>query len=908
VGGDYPDGLGGVLTEYGLPHERVFSWELADPAVLRRFDVLLLSCPVATRGWMDGSLTEWMKAGGRLYVEIWAGLHGPLPLPQLVAINGNAPEHSDVLITDPTHPIMAGLDPNLTIDLFHLPGVFISPRRGVGGRVLAKFCYDETRNPIEAGSALLCLSVGQGELVYTGAPLSFCRFHRGAGPEPLLLGIIRELSQGRAAPRLTVLPVSQPAPNDSTPARAEEHPAQAGGAVPSGFESVDRAEDEKYNVSLQVGPAGAGDRPSVLLLDGEFDSAGKARRPCLWLSVGKERLELRQGMVNAGAALAAAKWQPPSASAELLVRRRPGFVAVVAGEAEVLRAKTTLRPGGVVALRTGAPAATDAYCQPVGEPVFSDDFMRDSGEPLLWNAVSGQWTNVGVGNESNSVNGFYLRGWSAETGLATIGEAYWEDYSFSAAVRLEDAQTTCGLCALQQPNGDHLAFTADSKQRPSAVFRIVRTRGRQESVLAQRWGGLEPQQWYRLAIRVLGGKVEGLIDGQPVVTCPNPMARGGGIGLLVRGGTARFDDVLVAPADQPLASPHGEGSPAPDLPVSLGPQDSLTWANPSAVWTACADRPSLLWHEGDFPAEVRFSLPLSPVDQPALRRLILAPSDTSPEGEWVSITARLQPGSKQATLTFTAPGKPPATREVTLAPGSSLAIAHRGNAVNVAGDEIPVFTLSTTSPFRRVGLEVNGPPVPAPSLRVRAPEVRDYVFGAAPTDWWVSSGTWEVTARWACDDRWSWFAGWGSGDAAIWNKQPIEGDVALEYYVGVKMEAPGGSETTRCRDLNAVICGDEKNPRSGYSFIVGGDDGVRTQLLRDGVVVAECPDIRVPNGYGIHHAWFHVRAARIGHRVELDFEGRPVFRYDDPHPLPGGYVGLWTRDSGMLVPRVTIYR
>ncbi len=51
-----------------------------------------------------------------------------------------------------------------------------------------------------------------------------------------------------------------------------------------------------------------------------------------------------------------------------------------------------------------------------------------------------------------------------------------------------------------------------------------------------------------------------------------------------------------------------------------------------------------------------------------------------------------------------------------------------------------------------------------------------------------------------------------------------------------------------------------------------------------------------------------MRVARIGHRVEMDFEGRPVFRYHDPEPLPGGFVGLWSRDNGILVPRVTIYQ
>ena len=126
--------------------------------------------------------------------------------------------------------------------------------------------------------------------------------------------------------------------------------------------------------------------------------------------------------------------------------------------------------------------------------------------------------------------------------------------------------------------------------------------------------------------------------------------------------------------------------------------------------------------------------------------------------------------------------------------------------------------------------------------------------------------------------------------------------------MGVKMEAPGGPETARCRDLNAVLGGNKTDPRSGYSLILGGDGDVKTQLLRKGVVVAERPDIRVPGGWGIHHEWFRIRFARIGKRIEVDFDGRLVFRYDDPQPLPGGFIGLWSRDSGVMIPRVTVYR
>ena len=82
---------------------------------------------------------------------------------------------------------------------------------------------------------------------------------------------------------------------------------------------------------------------------------------------------------------------------------------------------------------------------------------------------------------------------------------------------------------------------------------------------------------------------------------------------------------------------------------------------------------------------------------------------------------------------------------------------------------------------------------------------------------------------------------------------------------------------------------------------------MKTQLLRNGQVVAVAPDIRVPAGYNVHHCWFRVRMSRIGKVVSCDFERRPVFRFEDPDPLPGGYVGLWTKNSGIMVPRVTIW-
>ena len=179
---------------------------------------------------------------------------------------------------------------------------------------------------------------------------------------------------------------------------------------------------------------------------------------------------------------------------------------------------------------------------------------------------------------------------AAATALTGVGESWWEDYAASVAVRLDDTGTA-GICALRRGNGDYVALLADSTQKTGGGMRLVQARAGVETVLAQRPGGIAPGQWYRLGVRLNAGKLEGLLDGESVLQTPHRELRGGGIAVLIRGGGARFDDVLVQPSAEPLRSPRNEGSPEPDVPTTLGPEDHLTWANPAGAWTACPERP-----------------------------------------------------------------------------------------------------------------------------------------------------------------------------------------------------------------------------------------------------------------------------------------------------------------------------
>ncbi|MGQ9731543.1 MAG: hypothetical protein ACUVX8_09760, partial [Candidatus Zipacnadales bacterium] len=153
--------------------------------------------------------------------------------------------------------------------------------------------------------------------------------------------------------------------------------------------------------------------------------------------------------------------------------------------------------------------------------------------PTEWTAESGQWTPVGVGDEQHSIHGFFLRGESAQTALITSGEWFWEEYTVSVAVRLESA-ATCGLCALKQANNDFIAFVMDSRPKPWPTMRLLRRVEGRDSSLGERAAALTPQQWYRLALRVCGGKIEAMRDGDYNWNAPTQRCVGAVLGYLWR--------------------------------------------------------------------------------------------------------------------------------------------------------------------------------------------------------------------------------------------------------------------------------------------------------------------------------------------------------------------------------------
>lgn len=216
----------------------------------------------------------------------------------------------------------------------------------------------------------------------------------------------------------------------------------------------------------------------------------------------------------------------------------------------------------------------------------------------------------------------------------------------------------------------------------------------------------------------------------------------------------------------------------------------------------------------------------------------------------------------------------------------------------------------------RVGVQTSAPwgEVSLPS--VRGAHLYDYTFATAPTDWKPGGGTWELTNRFQCDPRWSFYGGTRrKGVAVTWNKRRFLGDIAVEAYVAFKHGLPWNIPWTyRPSDLNLTLCGDGRNFSSGYHFIFSGENGQRTLILRGERVLAATEDPRfltpsfadsLPMEH-LHRRWWRLEARRQGHRLSFFVDGELALQAEDPDPLPGGQVGLWTTQNGIMVARVRI--
>jgi len=565
------------------------------------------------------------------------------------------------------------------------------------------------------------------------------------------------------------------------------------------------------------------------------------------------------------------------------------------------------------------------------EPVvFADDFMRTSDEAGGWTVCRGHWrlqsawdedphgnsarfTNVGFAQNPFAWCG---RATDADTSaLCTAGQLYWDDYSFSVAER--GAEGSAVGAAVNMTDGENglLVRWSPANDRGPRGDRLVLYRvshGKLDSLQSTE-GGYIPGQWYKLTLVSALDTVSVLVDGQTRLTAPITGVGRGGVGLYTEGTAgAVFDDVRVYGHD--LNTDLIAETEQARIGERLSEDAKMhNWSDANNDWDPTAGVPDTFVYRYDIAGDQWITAPVTPAAWPPDGQLSLALNGdgrTALSGYRLVLTRDTKGGTSYLLSRNT---------EVLVRAKGPVMTSHETYTVRLRRQEdrlwcevdgatvvqaAHVAPLAGTRPLYRGSGAFSG----VRDVVVLGRNVREYTFADAPTDWF-GEGVWMPSVRWACQPQWSFLSGWSRGDAVLWHKQIFTGDQQFEAFVGIKMEYPHEADIyyDRYRNLGITICGDGRQPRSGYTGIFGapGKDGRQNQravLLRNGVEVAECPYV-MPGYDSAHRNWFHLELRK--HDADVDFwiEGQSVLHFTDPNPISSGSPAIWTTDNGISVAR-----
>lgn len=601
---------------------------------------------------------------------------------------------------------------------------------------------------------------------------------------------------------------------------------------------------------------------------------------------------------SAGPLSGRVQWVLVKGETETVLAERPGGY----GPRQWYRLRVEARPGGCAAFIDGQPIlrlSTNAFGQgrvallsQAGDEALKVDFddvlvepcaafQEDFTPPLAgrWRAIRGSW-RVRDGSLEACGEGDH---WTA-TGLPE-----WSHYVVEATVEVPSGATAGLLFAGQGaadwgllrvgPAGLQLCQGEEGK---ITVHQTAHTVGPPSGV-----------RTFHLAVQTGDGYVRAWVDGKTRLEAWAEDFNRGEVGLYAdRAGGRCTHFAMTFPPRLEKGNRLSE--------EFARDRFMREWATPAGEWLSQAD--GSWWHKGWLRADpvLEFQAPSLKAGQ-SLEAAIAAPPDgrggyrLTLESEGDHLRWQLARGEEVL-------AQGPVGDAGPLLPGEKLRLAQRGSFVTLWAEDRWLAVWRDPAPLQGPRVVVRGLAFNPAQAHAECAAMGDDVFSRAPVDWWVQRGSWTLTQRWTCSagGQWTFFGGTSDIAPILWSKADFEGDQVFEFYAAA---AASVASAGRLHDLNAVLCGDGANLDSGYTVILGGQQGQINRLLRRGQVLAEAPFRPIDH----QQEWPAVRIEKIDSQVRCFLNNQKVLEATDPDPLPGGKVGVWTFNGSLVLARARVW-
>ena len=593
---------------------------------------------------------------------------------------------------------------------------------------------------------------------------------------------------------------------------------------------------------------------------------------------------------------------------------------------------------------------------------FNDaaDAMNSSGSIRFNDVIVRDW--VGIDNLATSTNYTMDKtgDWHTYAGTITAespgtllsGDKKWSRYLVSTRMRLPQ-NGTAGL--LIDQNAEQSGYLW--KVSPTEQQLLPMTKGIPGVAVDSSTMKIAPSDWVDLRVEAIGPYVACFCNGRRVLQSYDTTRVAGRSGLYTSDSGAQFASYSVTPWDETLHT----------VKIHAGfDQDGwmATWSGSEADWYPAINHgqymrlpsrgggssdpgpagplwtnvPGLYWNKGGYYHDLRVTIPLAKVDKDGKittkttldgQSLYLATNYLEKSGYRLTLTSNAGQGAAALFRNDELVKIYPFALDKTIDNSPTvtlLVLERRGDLLILKADYIDpgdtfddptplaselLFAFRDTKPLpcEMIGFNVIDDTLPAAQLIVASDRLQD-AFEEAPTHWIAQSGIWAIMARFTCQPQWNWYGGFGAGTPTLWNKQRLDGDQTVEVYMGIKMQYDNMQEREqqRFRDLNVTICADGAHLNSGYTVIRAGRlNGVlTTMLLRKGMIVKTdtLQSDMIPGS--AHRQWFAIRMEKRSGEIKVYIDNHLAMTYNDPAPLPGGYVAFWTWNNGIMIGRANL--
>jgi hypothetical protein len=601
----------------------------------------------------------------------------------------------------------------------------------------------------------------------------------------------------------------------------------------------------------------------------------------------------------------------------LTLKRRGAKMTLVVNGAIAARVDDDTFNGGKIGTSEVGIRFTDVRYQPTEPVFFGDDFTR-AGRSSEWADLTSNWHLSNV--KSNKFepdaasNPFSLRSVGHGLSMTTAGRWFWDDYAFDAAVKAE-SDGCIGLVTFFQDGNNYVVFRwfSNGSNVPAAKQLIAVVNG-QPRTLDAKPGGYEPGQWYKLTVKVSDAQILTFVDDEPANVAAHSYFGQGKIGLYTEFcRSALFDDIAVRPWTGSASLPVF--SDEPKVSRQFTKEETMTnWASPAAEWIA--ENNNAAWHRGEFFGDASIAVRLVNLRTPGRLMLCLhSPAHDFHQG--YTLQLQIVPTERSVLWELWRQGSTVAQGKQTWEEDlASLVVGffRAGQQIigYVASQRAFEFTDTTPLKGRNVGFYTLNVPVAFHNVQTNSTHLIDETFSDAPTRWWRGRGAWRVEPRWPCDEKWAWMTGGDAETPTLWSKSAFTGDLIVEAFAAVQMDANESSTGYKHpSDLNVTLCGDGKDLGSGYNFIFAGWHNTQSGILRQGKIVATNAAARIADpvrtNNDFHRHWYHIRIEKRGGWLRFFVDDQFVADYSDLQPLPNGRIAFWSYKNGIVLARVRVW-